>query len=346
MTASIFAFPIVLLEGSPFDRGRRHGERFRPEIAAALGALRHAHAPISFAAAHDKAAAAWPMILNRAPDLAAELQGIADGSATELTEILLRVGFEFFDTPASSGCSAIACKGPRGAILGQNWDAPPDAAKELALFIHVGPQGFELAVVGAVGGLGWVGCNRHGLALLNNDLMLRSRGPALPSQIVRRIVLREPHVEGALAAMGSLPNMTGRSYLLGDASGDIAGVEVSASRGVRVNQRASPILHTNHALHPDIRDDEDEHALMKTYPSSRQRLDVLQRVASSASSVDHVVGALQNREGFPDSICKSTSDAEGTQTSFSIIVDCGSRALHVCPGSPAEHSYHAILLPT
>jgi isopenicillin-N N-acyltransferase like protein len=346
MTASIFAFPVVLLEGSPFDRGRRHGERFRPEIVAALGALRRAHAPASFAAAHDKAAAAWPMILSRAPDIAAELQGIADGCGAELAEILLRVGFEFFDAMPPAGCSAIACKGPQGAIVAQNWDAPPTVANELALFVHVGARGFEQAVIASVGGLAWVGCNRHGLALLNNDLMLRSRAPGLPSQIVRRIVLREARADDAVAALRTLPHMAGRSYLLGDATGAIAGVEVSAGRGVRVFQGPRPILHTNHALHPDIRDDEDEHALMKTYPSSRQRLDVLQRVASSASSVDHVVGALQNREGFPDSICKSASDAEGTQTSFSIIVDCGSRALHVCPGSPAEHSYHAILLPT
>ena len=345
MTAPVFAFPVVLLEGSPFDRGRRHGERFRPEIAAALGALRCAHTPASFAAAHDKAGATWPMILSRAPDIAAELRGIADGSATELTEILLRVGFEFFDTPTSSGCSAIACKGPSGAILGQNWDAPPGAAKELALFIHVGPQGFEHAVVASVGGLGWVGCNRHGLALLNNDLMLRSRGQGLPSQIVRRIVLKEATVADAHAAMRGLPHMAGRSYLLGDATGDIAGVEVSASRGVRVNQRTAPVLHTNHALDPDIREDEDEHALMHTYPSSRHRLEVLQRVAAGVTSVDDLVVALRNREGFPDSICKGPSKAEPTQTAFSIIADCGARALHVCPGSPAEHSYHPILLP-
>jgi predicted choloylglycine hydrolase len=345
MTAPVFAFPVVLLEGSPFDRGRRHGERFRSEIAAALGTLRRAHAPASFAAAHDKAGAAWPMILSRAPDIAAELQGIADGSATELTEILLQVGFEFFDALAPSGCSAIACKGPRGAILGQNWDAPPDAATELALFIHVGPHGFEYAVVAAVGGLAWVGCNRHGLVLLNNDLMLRSRAPGLPSQIVRRIVLNEPNVERALAAMRSLPHMAGRSYLLGDATGDIAGVEVSAGRGVRVNQRAAPVLHTNHALDPDIRDDEDEDTLMKTYPSSRHRLQVLQRLSAGISSVGDLVVALKNQEGFPDSICKGRSHAEPTQTAFSIVADCGSRALHLCPGSPAEHIYYPILLP-
>lgn len=338
-----FNFPIVILQGSPGDRGRQHGERFRDEIAAALAALR-AHSPAAYELARGKAEAAWPLIQSRSPDIAAEIQGLADGSATELMDILLRVGFEFFDGPAPVGCTAMAFKGPHGAILGQNWDAPPDAAKELALFLHIGPDGFEQAVIASVGGLAWAGCNRHGLVLLNNDLMLRSRGPGLPSQIVRRIALKEPRVEAALAALRSLPHMAGRSYLLGDAAGDVAGIEVSAGRAVRVSQRTAPVLHTNHALDPDIRDDEDEGALRKSYPSSRHRLDVLQRLAAGISSIDHLAAALGNREGFPDSICKAHSQSEPTQTAFSIIADCGKCILYVCPGSPAEHEYCPILL--
>ena len=339
------SLPIVLLEGSPLDRGRQHGARFRDEIAAALGALRRAHAPAAHAAARDRAQAAWPLILKLAPAVAAELQGIAEGCGAELTDILLRVGFEFFDAPPSAGCTAIACQGPEGAIVAQNWDAPPEVGKELAVFIHIGAQGFEQAVIASVGGLAWVGCNRHGLALLNTDLMLRSRAPGLPSQVVRRLVLGERRVEDALAVLGALPHMAGRFYLLGDAAGAIAGVELSVTRGMRATRGPGPILHTNHALHPDIGEDEDEDALTKTYPSSRNRLEVLRRIAAGATPVDGLFAALRNREGFPDSICKGLSRAEPTQTAFSIIADCGTRALHVCPGSPAEHSYHPILLP-
>jgi isopenicillin-N N-acyltransferase like protein len=336
---------MVLLEGPPFERGRQHGERFRDEIAAALGALRRAHGPTAYAAARDRAQAAWLLIARRAPDIGAELQGIAEGCGAALPDILLRVGFEFFEAAPAAGCSAIACQGPQGAIVAQNWDAPPEVGKELAIFIHVGAHGFEQAVIASVGGLAWVGCNRHGLALLNTDLMLRSRAAGLPSQVVRRIVLGERRVEEALAVLGSLPHMAGRFYLLGDAAGAIAGVEVSAARGLRITRGPGPILHTNHALHPDIGADEDEDALMKTYPSSRRRMNVLQRIAAGAAATDHIAAALGNREGSPNSICKSRSDAEATQTTFSIIVECGCRLLQVCPGSPAEHAYYPVLLP-
>src|SRR5215468_9473839 len=105
------SFPTVLLTGSPFERGRQHGQRFRDEIAATLGALRREHAPAAYATARDRALTAWPLILGQAPDVAAELQGIAEGCGAELADILLRVGFEFFDAPPSVACTAIACQG-------------------------------------------------------------------------------------------------------------------------------------------------------------------------------------------------------------------------------------------
>lgn len=43
------------------------------------------------------------MILTRAPEIAVELQRLAEGFATQLLDILLRVGFEFFDTPPPAG---------------------------------------------------------------------------------------------------------------------------------------------------------------------------------------------------------------------------------------------------
>lgn len=338
-------FPIVLLTGPPFECGRQHGVRFREEITDLFVALRREHGTAAHAAARARAASAWPAIQESAPDIAAEMQGIAEGAAVDPTEIVLNVGFEFFGDPAPVGCSAIACRGANGAIVAQNWDAPPALARTLVLFIHLGPKGFEQAVVASYGGLAWVGVNRHGLALVNNDLMLKSRRSGLPSQIVRRLVLGKQTVAEALAVLRALPHMAGRSYLLGDAGGNVAGVEVSAGAGVQVTEGQGPILHTNHVLAAAIADDEDEAALMRTYPSSRHRLEILRRRAAQVSSPDQVMAILRDRDGFPDSVSKAQSDREPTQTAFSIVMDCGGRALSLCPGSPAAYPYLPILLP-
>jgi hypothetical protein len=229
--------------------------------------------------------------------------------------------------------------GPNGAIVAQNWDAPPSMAQDLALFLHFGPDGFEQAVVASCGGLCWVGCNRHGLALVNNDLLLSSTAEGLPSQIVRRLVLAERSVPAAIIRLRALPHMGGRSYLLGEASGAVAGVEVSARFGVRVNQVESPVLHANHALDPDIAADGDEGLLMAAHPSSRYRHDMLRRKFPPACTLESIALLLSDKEGAPNGISKALSPEEPTATLFSAIFDCGAKAMLLCLGAPGDRPY-------
>ncbi len=204
------------------------------------------------------------------------------------------------------------------------------------------PDGFEQAIIAAYGGLCWVGCNRHGLAFVNNDLMLSSTAPGLPSQIVRRLILQEQSVASALDLLMALPHMAGRSYLLGDASGAVAGVEVAARIGARINQVESPVLHTNHALDPAIAADEAESALTATYPTSRHRYDVLRRKFPPRPDVAAIATLLSDEEGHPDSVSKAASAREPSATLFSVIFECGERALRLCAGAPAQQPYQRI----
>jgi isopenicillin-N N-acyltransferase like protein len=332
------AIPVVVLHGTPFERGRQHGLRFRTEIGEAIAAARSERGPAAWQAACERAAAAMPAIEEHAPDAAAELKGMAAGSGNDLIDVVLRSGFELFDLAAVAGCSAVAVSTPRGALVAQNWDGPPSFARELALFLHYGPQGFEQAVIGSYGGLCWVGCNRHGLAFANNDLMLATTRPGLPSQIIRRIMLQERSVAGALDRLKALPHMAGRAYLLGDPSGAVAAVEVSAA-GARVNQVDSPIVHTNHALDADISADESEATLLATYPSSRHRYDILRGKLPPRPDVAVIAALLADQDGHPDSVSKAASVREPSATLFSVIFDCGDRTLFLCSGAPSDHSY-------
>lgn len=333
------AIPVVALHGTPFERGQQHGERFRAEIAGALAAARTRHGAAAHEAARARAAAALSEIAQRAPAIAAELDGIATGAESDPVDVLLRSGFELFAVPAATGCSAIAVGIPRGSLVAQNWDAPLSFAPELVLFLHFGPDGFEQAIVASYGALCWVGCNRHGLAFVNNDLVLATTLPGLPSQVVRRLILQERSVAAALDSLQTLPHMAGRSYLLGDAAGAVAGVEVAARIGARINQRGSPVLHTNHALDGDIAADESEEGLQATYPSSRHRYDVLRRKLPTQPDAAAIGALLADEEGHPDSISKATSLGEPSATLFSIIFECGARSLLLCPGAPAHHPY-------
>jgi isopenicillin-N N-acyltransferase-like protein len=336
------ALPVVALHGTPFERGRQHGSRFRVEIAGALAAARAKHGMATYEAARRQAAATLPEIAQRAPAIAAELDGIAAGAESDPVDVLLRSGFELFGVPAVAGCSAIAVGTPRGALVAQNWDAPLPFAPELVLFLHFGPDGFEQAIVASYGALCWVGCNRHGLAFVNNDLMLATTAPGLPSQIVRRLILQERLVPAALELLRALPHMAGRSYLLGDAAGAVAGVEVAARVGARVNQLGSPVLHTNHALDGDIAADESDTELQATYPSSRHRYDMLRCKLPAQADAAAIAALLADEEGYPDSISKAASPGEPSATLFSVIFDCGARSLLLCPGAPARHPHQRV----
>jgi isopenicillin-N N-acyltransferase-like protein len=333
------SIPTVTLHGTPFERGLQHGARFRPEIGDAVAELKSVQAEPGYRRAAALAHSAWPDIQAQAPAASAELEGIAAGAGLALIDALLLSGFEFFERHGAVGCSAIATTGPSGALVAQNWDAAPSAATGLVLFHHFGPDGFERAIIGTIGGLGWVGCNRHGLAFVNNDLVLSSAGAGLPSQIVRRLILEERSVAAAINRLKAIRHMAGRSYLLGDATGAVASVEVSAAHRARVNQTVSPVLHANHALDPKIAADEAAAALAAVYPSSRHRQAVLQRKAPEEATVQSIAALLSDTEGHPDAVAKTASAREPTATLFSVIFDCGGRALHFCAGKPTVDSY-------
>ncbi|TJW07010.1 MAG: hypothetical protein E5W82_25230 [Mesorhizobium sp.] len=332
------SFPVVLLHGSPFERGRVHGLYFAGQIRTAIRQMKRRHGTGAFRDAERRAAQSWEFLATLAPAVLLELKGLAEGCGCSLHDLYLHSSFEFFLGQPATGCSAIALRGAKGAIVGQNWDAPPSTASDLAVFVHTGPAGFERAVVASVGMLGWVGCNQAGVALVNNDLMLDAAPTGLPSQVVRRLVLDQSNVKAALDTLTSVPHMSGRSYLLGDADGNVAAVEVSPSTGAR-QLEGQVLVHTNHALATDVKAVEDGETLRSTYPSSFRRLDALRRAISDTTNVAGAARVLSDTEGMPEAVSKDVSVREKTQTVFSVIFDCGARELHLCAGRPDIGSY-------
>lgn len=339
------AIPVTILHGTPYQRGFQHGAAHAVAIQTAVSRWRDDLGGRAYDMARPLAVRSWSLVRSHAPDVAAELTGIAEASSSDLIDLYLRVGFEFLAEPSPTGCSGIAVTGCDGAIVGQNWDAPPGVGANLVLFLHLGSNGVEQAIVASVGMLGWVGCNGSGLALLTNDLILDTALQGLPSQVVRRLVLAQPNVPAALAVLRALPHMGGRCYLIGDAEGRIAGVELSPRAGVRTMQPASPIIHTNHARLPQTSAVEDEPQLAAAYPSSRKRLATLAGLAEGVSTAIDMMQVLRSRGGAPNAISKTVSAEEATETAFSIIVDCAAREFHLCAGPPSLGVYSPFRLP-
>lgn len=338
--------PIVVVTGTPFERGVAHGSRFGREIATIVQRDLYSLPGDDLSKALGRATVAFEAIRELSPEVADEIAGIAEGAGRAVPEIVLRSGFELLTPLSDTGCSALAAKTNLGAIAAQNWDGLPSKHSDLALFLHFSPSGFQFAIVASFGALGFAGMNNRGLALVNNDLILKGSRDGVPSQVVRRIVLAMPDVKSAAERISSLPHMGGRSYLLADRAGEIAAVEVSSRSGANFFAPRKIHLHTNNALLPVTRAEEDTKALRGMYPSSAARLYALRTAAERVElSVDGVKQVLRDESGAPDAVCKTASANELTETAFSIVMDCSRGELHLASGRPSINSYQNIALP-
>ena len=266
-----------------------------------------------------------------------ELKGMAMATGLAPLDIYLLSCFEYF-SEGRTGCTSLGLSTAEGAFVAQNWDAPVNSTEELVVIVHEDGNG-RLITIASAGTLGWVGMNDQGLAFVNNDLILDNRAAGLPSLVVRRMMLAQQNMERALEVLRRHHHMSGRCFLLGEASGRLKVVEVSPSAGV-AETAPQVITHTNHPLFPPIAVWEDVEAVARLYPSSRERLRAANRLP--LTSIDDIKTMLRDRAGAPDAICKSPSAREPTETAFSVIFDCGRREATIAIGRPDQNPYHRI----
>ncbi|EJL56636.1 putative choloylglycine hydrolase [Rhizobium sp. CF122] len=328
--------PVITLRGSPKERGRQHGMQLRAMILEAFTDLRRSSDDASWNLAQARAAVCADRLSRIAPDLVAELDGIAEATELSALDVCLLSAFEYFGE-GQTGCTSVGLVQRDGALIAQNWDAPACTERHLAVFIHEGAK--SLVTIASAGTLGWVGMNGHGLALVNNDLILDTSQQGLPSLVIRRMMLEQKCVDGAIAVLRLHPHMTGRCFLIGDADGGLRAVEVGPSVGV-TDRAVRTVVHTNHPLFPKPAMWENVEEVARHYPSSRSRLRAARRF--SLRDINDLAALLRDRSGAPDAICKSPSVREPTATAFSVIFDCGRREAMVAIGRPDQTDYRVI----
>ncbi|BCB75365.1 C45 family autoproteolytic acyltransferase/hydolase [Phytohabitans flavus] len=315
---------ILELAGDAGERGRQHGSRMRDQIRARIAG--------TVSGPSEAVAGPWLAAIDTVGALGAELRGIAAGAGVPLHDVVLLNAFEAVEVARQvelGGCTAVALPGP---ILAQNWDANPSLAATVGIHLHRGPDIPTTVLLASPGGLGWIGLNAHGVALVNNDLLTRAVRPGVPSQAVRRDALAQATAARALHAIVSRPAVGGRAYLLADAGGDVVTVEVAAEAGPAVTRHPGGTVHTNHALAPTIAAHEDSDLLTATYPSSHARLRRATDLATRPDATPHLV--LTDHAGQPLSICRHPSAEEPTVTAASVVFDCARRHATITLGNP------------
>jgi len=264
VTSSI---PLLELEGTPYDRGRRHGEKLADHIRE-LSALETQDlikaTGMSDAEFLGLADRYLPYAASYAPDLVDEMKGIADGAALPLERIFLLNAFlDLYDMfvpenrlRLARGCTTFGVNSAGTdegvTLIGQTYDLARHFQGHGVVLHITSPDGGRQLVYTFAGILGCAGVNSVGLGLVINKLHPMDGHPGVPYPMVVRRVLSQPRLTHAVGFIVSAHRASGINYLIGDKS-ELIDVETTATKFDVLYACDNYYVHTNHYVSPTLK---------------------------------------------------------------------------------------------
>lgn len=366
--------PVELtLEGTPRERGRRHGEALRGAIQQALDRWRaeverDTAAPLEAYVAELTGTTSFvPAIQRLTPDLLDEVAGLGEGAGVPFPTML---AFQLVDEDwwfrrnrrygvrleRTEKCSVVAAHDPGAApLLAQNIDIPAwSDGLQVLLRIRDTRSGLETLVFSYAGLIGLGGVNSGPVAACVNALMqLDQRPDGLPVAFVVRGILERPTLAEAERFVFEVPHASGQAYTVGGPA-RAAGLECSA-RSVRPYPAAAGtrrLFHTNHPL--ACEDQAVFRRLLDRLPADqveRSRANSERRLASCArrlgdgaepADVAAIKNVLRSHDDPAASICAHGGDGTMAFTAWSVIYELTPTptVLYTC-GPPCRTDYRA-----
>ena len=257
--------PELTLSGPPGERGRQHGEELRGLISGAIGSwfehLAPRTDPRAFVAEIARGSGLREAGEAHAPDLMAEVTGIAEGAGQDFETMfawqLIDECWWYLDDleargsgPARNGrerCSALAINHQGRGIVAQTQDLDYHCDGTQVMLRYLDQSGLEILVPSLAGLLALNGINSTGLAVGITTLsQLPHSTSGVASGLLVPMLLRCGTVDEALALLDRVPIASGNSFVIGSCDRSVA-VEVS-SAALAVSADGDRALHTNHAL--------------------------------------------------------------------------------------------------
>lgn len=214
--------------GTPRQLGRAHGESLREAINASLAWYCEHWWQLD---REQLAAKVTPYLLNVrrwAPELAVEIEGIAEGANQPALHIMaLNARTELRPHAEALECTSIGvCRGASVAgetMLAQNWDWW-HALRGHTARVRLEPAASTATVCLIEPGMvGKIGLSAHGLGVCLNFLSTPNASPqGLPVHVLCRLLLSCATLSEARTLLQTLPHATSAAYLVGDAHGHLA----------------------------------------------------------------------------------------------------------------------------
>ena len=361
--------PVLDVAGTPEDMGAEHGrvarERLRAfaeervELAGTVVWTGRDLDRAQVLALGERCLAAHRAY---APDLAAEIDAMAEAADLTPAEVLIVNGFtDFVDTvyavgggsppgeapapEAAMNCTAFLVPGGRSAdghaMLGQTWDMHETATAHVIVLRGAPAHAPAFVAFTTVGCVGMIGMNEHGLCVGINNLTAGDGDVGVTWPFVVRKALQQRDLDGALRCLTDARLAGAHNYLLLDRHGRGANVEATTTRAVVTPLAHDALVHTNHCLFGE------------TIARERPR-DAL----ASASSAERFArgAALLDRDGLtPEDLQAVTRDGEAicyrgapprhVATCGAVVMRPATRDFWAVRGLPSDSPYTRVALP-
>lgn len=361
--------PLVVLEGTPRQRGRIHGETLRSKIREVTDIWKDSlhestkmH-PDAYIAEFMQNTHFVRAIEKWATELLEEVKGISEGSGLDLTTTLASQYADeewWYQRNKSCGislsegksCTALGVSANGGvpSLLGQNMDLSQwtDGYEVLFKIAHEDSP-LESYVYTCAGSIAANGMNNHAVGICCNTLMqLDQCTDGLPVAFIVRKVLEQTTRQGAVRFIHEAKHASGQNYTIGGPD-RVEAYECSANKIVRFvpYEDGSRVYHTNH---PIVNDDQSIYTRLIQKCARKSGVDYLPNTVSRCKameirlddsskvfSVAEMKEALSSHDDPENPVCRH---GDSGYTAASMVYELsGSPVLHISPGPPCKTKY-------
>jgi isopenicillin-N N-acyltransferase-like protein len=354
-------FPIVEVEGAPFERGQSYGSKAADQITYSVEYYSE-----YFAKRYGRK---WPELAERArawigavetfdPDLLEEIRGIADGSGRTLEDILLLNGrgeiiYGNFAEARLDGCTCFAMlpESTENAHLlaGQNWDFRLAARPSGIVLRIVQPPKPTVITIVEAGQIARHGASSKGIAVFASGLGGFSTSYiGIPQPLIRRRILDSRDFSEALSVALDAKQQIAANLLLAHRDGFAIDLETTPNGHAWLYPEEGVLVHGNHYEAFSWGKDGPQYRPLgadSLYRTWRTR-QFLRRQDSSEPALARIQAALSDHFGEPNGTCTHADPREDQleqwQTLSSSILDLTTGEWLLSRGTPCDHPYEAL----
>ncbi len=360
--------PVILVAGTPYERGLQHGKQLKKEIAELYKAWK-ANIVTTTKRDADSLIAEFlgktdfiTAINKWTPGLMDEVRGISEGSGQPFNDVFtFQLLDEFWvyqdkvEKANSDHCSCIgvAATANHPAMVAQNMDLE-NYWHGYQLLLHISgtstePEQFILTTTGMIA---LTGMNEFGIGLNANTLMAsQASDRGLPVAFFIRGVLSKRNSEEVLSFVKSAEHASGQNYIIG-IQDSVYDFEASSNRVVRFypdQTKSGLVFHTNHPLlNPDIKPWYQE-SQKEIFEGKAKNVNSVERYKALKSRLnkpivditeDIIKSALRSRDDKENPVCRAYNESAWAFTYSSVVYTLtGKRSVQVTYGPPDKSEY-------